>query len=92
MCLQSVCVCNITHGQACKLLVVSVNSSKDLLAVSLQLLQLLFNYSCIQRFTLLNQSFTLPEHQLNLPRIEIDFLLEGLSKNIQRSDIEEGCI
>lgn len=75
---------NFTHRQTCEFLVVSVDSSKDLLAVSLQLLQLLFDYSCVQRFTLLNQSLSLPEHQLDLPRVQIDLLLERLSKHTHR--------
>jgi len=67
-----------THRQSCEFLVVSVDSSKNLLTVSLQLLQLLLDDGRVQRFALLNQSVALSEHQLNLPRVQIDLLLEGL--------------
>lgn len=70
-----------TYRESCEFLVVSVHSSEDLLTVSLQLLQLLLDDSCIQRFTLLNQSITLPEHQLDLPRVQVDLLLKRLLRN-----------
>ena len=82
-------LCIVTHRESCEFLVVSVHPSKDLLAVSLQLLQLLFNHSCVQRFALLDQSFTLSGHQLNLPRVQTDFLLERLR---ERTELKLECM
>lgn len=67
-----------THRQPCEFLVVSVHPSEHLLAVSLQLLQLLLDDGGVQRLTLLDQSVTLSEHQLDLPSVQVDLLLEGL--------------
>lgn len=72
-----------TYRQAFKLLVVSVNPAKDLLAVPLQLLQLFLNDSCIQRFALFNQTFTLSQGQLNLCCVQNDLLLESLRRKKQ---------
>ena len=74
--MSSVAYC--THRQTREFLVVSVDSSEHLLAVSLQLLQLLLDDGRVQRFTLLDQSFALSEHQLDLPRVQVDLLLERL--------------
>ncbi|TNN68501.1 hypothetical protein EYF80_021286 [Liparis tanakae] len=73
-----------SSSQSCEFLVVSVDSSENLLTVSLQLLQLLLDDGRVQRFALLDQSVALSEHQLDLPRVQIDLLLEGLrSTNTQ---------
>lgn len=77
----SVFVCIFTHRQSCEFLVVSVDPPENLLAVSLQLLQLFLDDGSIQRFTLLDQSVTLSEHQLNLPSVQVDLLLEGLRRD-----------
>lgn len=69
-----------TYRQSFKFLVVSVDPAKDFLAVPLQLLQLFLNNRCIQRFALFNQTFTLSQCQLNLCRVQNDFLLESLRR------------
>lgn len=69
-----------TYRQPRELLVVSVDSAEHLLAVSLQVLQLLLDDGRVQRFTLVDQSLALPEDQLDLACVQRDLLLEGLRR------------
>lgn len=73
-------MCVQTYRQPREFLVVSVDSAKHLLTISLQVLQLLLDDGRVQRFTLVDQSLSLPEDQLNLARVQRDLLLEGLRR------------
>lgn len=63
-----------------ELFVVALHSSKHFLTVALQLLQLLFNDSSIQRLALLYEHLSLVEDVLNLGCSEGDLLLERLQE------------
>lgn len=70
-----------TYRQPREFLVVSVDSAEHLLAISLQVLQLLLDDGGVQRFALVDQSLSLPEDQLNLACVQRDLLLEGLRRD-----------
>lgn len=71
------------YRQADQFLVVSFHTSKDLLAIASEFVQLLLNDSCIQRLTLLYQLLPLANDLLDLIVVQRDLLLEGLRVQTQ---------
>jgi len=67
-----------SYGEPNELLVVALHSAEHLLAVALQLLQLLLDDGGVQRLALLHQRLALLEDVLDLGSGEGDLLLEGL--------------
>lgn len=78
------------YRQARQLLVVALHAAEHLLAVPLQLLQLLLDDSGVQRLALLDQHLPLVEDVLDLPRVQGDLLLEGLGEREVRRSISSG--